>query len=124
MPISHDQDNLFEQIRIARKNMAEAQRALTVEGDPELEKADPGSLVKVRNQNPVEIWYATGSDARECRERAGEQQYVDSHPCFVTFSLGGDGFIWETCDEVDEAIDELSRSIAGYVMTSEAARKS
>ena len=114
MPISHNQDNLFEQIRIARKNMAEAQRALTVEGDPELEEVVPSSLVKVRNQNPVEIWYATGIAARECRDRAYEQQYVDSHPCFVTSSLGADGFVWDTCEEVDEAIEELSRSIASH----------
>ena len=133
MKVRHNQGNLFEQIRVARKNMSAAQRALSavastltidmVESEDEREEADPGRLVKVRNQKPVEIWYATGSDARECRKRACEE-YGYSDPCFVTSSLGADGFIWDTCDEVDEAIEELSSSIAGYVVTSEAVRNS
>lgn len=49
--------------------------------------------------HPCRVYFATGDDAREVHNAAGEDR--DS-PCFCTESFGDDGFAWSTAEEFEE----------------------
>lgn len=61
--------------------------------------------LKVRN-HPIEVFYLTGDDAREARNRTDEPTVDGVAPCFTTGAFGQDNFVWETADEFEESYQD------------------